>query len=77
MPKHAMKKRSINKSLLLSLGAIIVVGLLMFTVGKVSQGNNSHSVATRSAKQTKKSKDCQTQCQDSLNQAGKENCQPL
>lgn len=56
MPKHAMKKRSINKSLLLSLGAIIVVGLLMFTVGKVSQGNNSHSVATRSAKQTQKAK---------------------
>lgn len=56
MPKHSLKKHSVNRSLLLSLGAIIVAGLLMVTVGKVSQGNNSHSTATRSTKQIKKAK---------------------
>ena len=56
MPKHSLKKKPMNRSLLLSLGAIIVVGLLMFTVGKVSQGNQSHVSAIRSAKQTKKAK---------------------
>lgn len=56
MPKHSIKKHSVAKSLLLSLGAIVVVGLLMFSIGKVSQGNNSHSTTTRSAKQVKKAK---------------------
>lgn len=61
MPKHAVKKRTVKKhtvqkSLLLSLGAIVVAGLLMFNIGKVCQGNNSHSSAPRSAKQIKKDK---------------------
>ncbi len=62
MPKHSLKKHSVNRSLLLSLGAIIVVGLLMVTVGKVSPGQQQPFDGYPQRQADQKSQDCQAEC---------------